>query len=192
VTDPAIVEARRGLWRHLPVAGLTRGRCGAGADLGAFAALFRGGPQFWQARRDFEGLTRRICHKRTLAFRGRASLAPRVMPANAGIQIQPLRLKPRGGGFWIPAFARVTNGRRGGGAVIRGRLQFWQACHDFKGLTRRICHKRTLAFRGRGRASLAPRVMPANAGIQIQPLRLKPHGGGFWTPACARVTRGRR
>jgi hypothetical protein len=144
------------------------------------------------------------------------------MPANAGIEIQPLRPRRRGGGFWTPACARVTRRRRGCGALvawllilrsaaqggasrrtlaIRGRPQFWQAPHDFKELSRKICHKIALLHRrvraGRrfGGAGLvgnrALRVMPAKAGAQIQPLRPRRRGGGFST-ASARVTRRRR
>jgi hypothetical protein len=69
------------------------------------------------------------------------------MPLNAGIQIRPLPRKCRGGGLWIPALARTTRERRGAvvclarsAAIVRGRLQFWQAPHDFKALSRKICH----------------------------------------------------
>jgi hypothetical protein len=50
-------------------------------------------------------------------FRASVALTPAgdVMPADAGIQIQPLRRKLLSGGFRTPAFARVTRERRGDG-----------------------------------------------------------------------------
>jgi hypothetical protein len=80
-----------------------------------------------------------------------------------------------------------------GGPLGAGALQFWQGANVFKGLSPRNCH--FVAFPDRrssaaGSAETAfSRVMPADAGIQKQPLRLKRLSGGFWTPAFARVTR---
>jgi hypothetical protein len=51
----------------------------------------------------------------------------------------------RGGGATLAGFA----------AVPRGRLQFWQAPHDFKGLSRETCHKIALV---RGRVGAGRRL----------------------------------